>query len=249
MRPRPAIAGLWLLLAAVSSPGALSAQRPEAVRVALYEEEVSLDLSGDAVVTTRIELAGEAPARWWLPFGHEVAEDLAVEPREGVAVAAVEVAGSGALELRTAASRGSLRSLTVRFTLPRLYDWSAPPEAFGNRRVAHQLVHTQPLEIDRYRLRMILPAGFRVNEVLRTTPPFNPKKASELPFELGEEHGRATVALVVDGLVLGDRVGLELEVKSARRSATLWIAGLLVSVLYLLFFRDVLRPSGEGEPS
>ncbi len=243
-------ATLALLLALASGPGAVSAQHePEAVQIALYEEEVSLERSGDAIVTTRIELAGETPARLRLPFSYEVAEDLSVQPRKGVEVAAVEVAGTRALELRFHSPRGSLRPLTVRYTLPRLYDWSAPPEAFGNRRVGHQLVQTQHLEIDRYRLRVILPAGFRVNEVLETTPPFNPKKASELPFELGEEHGRASVALVADGLVLGDRVGLELEAKSSRRSAALLIAGLLVSALYLIFFRDVLRPSEEGESS
>ncbi len=245
-----AVLGLWLV-AGASAPGGASAQLAEAVQVALYDEEVSLDLSGDAVVTTRIELTGEAPARWWLPFGHQVAEDLSVRSGNGVEAAAVEVtavevAGTGALELR---SRGSIRSLTVRYTLPRLHDWSAPPEAFGNRRVAHQLVQTQPLAIDRYRLRLILPEGFRVNDVLETTPPFHPKKASELPFELGEEHGRATVELAARDLALGDRVGLKLEAKSAKRSATLWIAGLVVCLLYLVFFRDVLRPSKEGQPS
>ncbi len=242
------VLGLWLV-AGASAPGGASAQLAEAVQVALYEEEVSLDLSGDVVVTTRIELAGEAPARWWLPFGHEVAEDLSVRPEDGIEVAAVEVASTGALELRSHPSRGSLRSLTVRYTLPRLHDWSAPPEAFGNRRVGHQLVQTQPLAIDRYRLRMILPEGFRVNDVLETTPPFNPKKASELPFELGEEHGRATVELVAHDLVLGDRVGLKLEAKSSKRSDAPWIAGLVVCLLYLVFFRDVLRPSKEGQPS
>ncbi len=219
----------------------------QAVRIALYEEEVSLDRSGDAIVTTRIQLTGEAPASLLLPFSYEVAEDLSVRPRQRVTVAAVEIAGTKALELRC--PQGSLRSLTVRYTLPRRYDWSAPPEAFGNRRVGHELVQTQHLKIDRYQLRMILPQGFRVNEVLRTTPPFNPKKASELPFELGEKDGRATVELAVSGLALGDRVGLELEAKSARRSASVWIAGLLVSLLYLIFFRDVLRPSAEGKAS
>ncbi len=251
MRSWTAVLGLWLLGLA-SAPGAVSAQLTEAVQVALYQEEVALDLSGDVIVTTRIELAGEAPARWWLPFGHQVAEDLSVRPGDGVEaatveVAAVEVAGTGALELH--APRGGLRSVTVRYTLPRLHDWSAPPEAFGNRRVAHRLVQTQPLEIDRYRLRVILPEGFRVNEVLETTPPFNPKKASELPFELGEQDGRATAELVAHDLVLGDRVGLELEAKSSKRSSSLLIAGLVVCVLYLFFFRDVLRPSEEAKPS
>ncbi len=104
MRSWTAVLGLWLL-ALASAPGGVAAQLREAVQVALYDEEVSLDLSGDAVVTTRIELTGEAPARWWLPFGHQVAEDLSVRSGNGVEAAAVEVT---AVEVAGTPSRASI---------------------------------------------------------------------------------------------------------------------------------------------
>ncbi len=247
------LASCLLLISAsgVFATGGTLAQEPalQVVHLSLYEEEVSFGLSGDATFTTRIDIVGGLPARILLPFGGGVAEDLTVRPSKGVDVTLVDVAGTLAVELRLDTAGKSLRTLTVQYTLPRLHDWSAPPEAWGNRKVSHEIVHTQHLRIDRYELRMILPDGFRVNQVLGTIPAFDSKKASELPFELVEIDGRAAVELVALELVLGDRVGLKLEAKSDRRGAFVWMAGVVISLLYLIFFRDVLLPSEEAEPS
>jgi len=227
---------LFLLLLLLLVLAAIVAGPASGATVSGYREEIRLERDGSAAVTLAVGVSGAPGETVRLPFGHAKA-DLATLRVRGAASARVETLDGG-LPVLVVLLPPVPSPLEVLVTVPRLVDFSKTMP-FGNRVFVHQLANATQLSCGKYEGTYLLPAGFRVNSVVETTPPESESSATE-PFDVVRVDGRDGLRLVKPRFDPADRVAATFRFKPAGRSPVL--LGLLVvaGVLYLFRFRDLV---------
>jgi hypothetical protein len=94
-----------------------------------------------------------------------------------------------------------------------------------------------------FQLGIELPPGLLVDAVGATIPAFNPNRSPKPPYTIGRNGDHGTFTISSESLVPSGRVALALEARPAKRGPVPLAAGLLFASLYLVLFRDVLKPA------
>jgi hypothetical protein len=113
--------------------------------------------------------------------------------------------------------------------------------AAGTRLLRHSLVNTQPTPISRYTVQVRLPEEIMVGKIREQLPKTRRKEFTPR-VELDRYDGRQGALLQLGGIKQGDRTSMELEVVGDRRSIGWLLVGLVLSIGYLVGFRDLVKP-------
>lgn len=109
----------------------------------------------------------------------------------------------------------------------------------GSRLFRHTLVNTEMLTLAAYRMEVSFPAGTRAQAVREWAPKLRKGEAGPR-VKLGALPDGPGASLRVDRLKQGDTASMLIELVPASRSYGWLIAGVLLSVLYLVYFRDLV---------
>jgi hypothetical protein len=165
----------------------------------------------------------------------------------GVAANFVIRDGIPMLHLTGNHTSGTPLVLTVRVdTLPAWRGLKAGE--FGNRTVVLSFRNTTTRKITRYTGALVLPQGFTVTSVV-SSEPAQTEKEPAAPFTIFATDDRSGISIHKAGLGLSDAAQVTFRCKPAQRSPVLLICCCLVGVLYLIFFRNVLKENGNGSPA
>jgi hypothetical protein len=225
----------------------LLAAPADAVEIRSYELRVDADAAGAARANAILALEGATPGLLVLPLGYKEVTGLrltgapegttlAAEARNGRAVARFvfpdEVPASVevrfAFEVADVFKRAAAR--------PGRPEESRPD---GRKTIRHELLNTQELTIDSYRFELALPDGSRGHAVREALPKL--RKGEPGPrARLEGLGGRPAVRLQVDHLAQGEVAAVEVELMPVSRSYTWMLAGVVLSLLYLVQFRDLV---------
>ena len=93
-----------------------------------------------------------------------------------------------------------------------------------------------------FRMNLLLPPGMVVHSIGQVIPGFDPKKNPKPPYAISRWEGRYGATIAVENLAPGGGVQLDLNMRPARRGLIPLIGGMIAAILYLIFFRDVLKP-------
>jgi hypothetical protein len=216
--------------------------------LSLVEQRIALAPDGDAALTVTLVLAGDGPGTALLPFGFARADSFRVAGRDaafpldtaGVVAPLRPVAGRRllALTLDPAAAAGD--TVVVRCRLPRFMDWEGARGEFGAYDVEDTFVNDSDLDIGLCRLILDTPPGYRVRRITGTEPAFKPASSPTPPYAVGREGDRGRATMTAKRLRPGGRVHLGIQAERTRRGPVPLAAGILVTLLYLWFFRDIL---------
>jgi hypothetical protein len=240
---------LLLVLAAPATAG------PAAVdTLAALRQHVALRADGDAVVTESLVLAADGPGRVLLPFGFERADSFVVASGDaafapdsgGVATPLVRMARRRllALELGPTAKAGD--SVAVRCRVRRLVDWAEARGEFGAYALSRTFVNDADLSLGSFRLALVMPPGFSVRRITATEPTFKAEESPVPPYAVGVEDNRRFASVTAAHLRPGGRARLAIQAERGTRGPVPLVAGLVLAVLYLWFFRDVLLGRGRA---
>lgn len=209
-------------------------------------ERILLNNDGSAELSIAV-LADLAPGEvLLLPFAHALPDSIRAEG-DGFRA---ELRKDGDLQfLMIAGPWTPGRGERVQMHIPAFLPWhSLKRAAYGNATMQLAFTNTTPRRIQRYRGDMFLPAGYAVTSVVSSRPE-QTEKDPVAPFEILEEDGRAGVSIRSTALGLGDGAFIEFRSKPADKSPILLIALALAGILYLVFYRDVLKENGNGPPA
>jgi hypothetical protein len=133
---------------------------------------------------------------------------------------------------------------TVRVTaaLPGWFAGAAKERPFGEHRVDRRFVNTSDHVMADLRVGLVLPQGMVVHSVEKVVPSYDPKKNPEPPFSVAKDGDRVVVSLARGMVNPAAAVELGVNIRPARRGPLILIVGLVLAALYLMFFRDVLKP-------
>lgn len=233
------VVGLVLLLCAVSA---------SAAEIAAYDVTVRSQMTGPAVVEARIEIATPSPGDVLVPVAFATADALhALEVPAGVTLTLERSDGASLLRIGVPAGMPTPLVVTFTFSIPPALP--VPVVAAGERatlpagsRVArHAFVNTQPLRIARYTCLFVMPGGMRTHAIREALPRLGKTEVGPR-VRLVDVDGLAGARLAAGPLRQGDSTSMQVEVVPHARPWGLLAAGVLLSVAYLVYFRDLVAP-------
>ena len=226
------------------------AAAPKAPGIKLYDQTMVVARDGSSEVTGKIQLTGVATGTLEVPFapwGDITDFKLSGAETKG---SPNTKAANPRLSLVLPADTPDAVEVQFVFKIAAPKPPSPAKDAKGReeakapepnyRFVSHRFMNGTNLLIERYRLEAWLPAG----EVVHTVPEAQPKAAAKdtTPrVRLIGKDGRQGAVLEVGNLRFGSTTSMRLETEAATRSWTLVWIGLVLSLLYLVFFRDIIH--------
>jgi hypothetical protein len=213
--------------------------------IRLYEHiDVQNDGSADVAITVTPDSTVRLP--FALPFAYGTPESMQIPDS---ALTAVFIVRDGVPVLMIAGTTLRPGPLQVMVHIKALTGWSGLKVGeFGNRTVRHEFRNTTPLLISTYEGALLLPEGLTVSSVV-SSDPAQTEKEPAAPFEVFVEGRRTGITIRSSTLSLGDVAQVTFRCKPAGKSPVLLICFSLAGILYLIFFRDVLKDNGNGSPA
>jgi|GEM_PF-1665667 len=232
--------------AAVTDSGVLVPALPDTLLS--YEEIlfVGSDGSGKVEITAVLGQGGQGDLL--LPFDFLDGTDFSVlsgpaafVPGDGSRSApTTTVLGYRMLHLETETAAASGDTIRITASVPDWYSADDADRPYGEYFLQRNFANTSRFVMRSLRVGVVLPPGMLVHSVEKVVPAYDPKKNPSPPFDIYSVADRTAAALTVKDLAPAKAVRLDLNIRPKRRGLIPLVAGLVLAVLYLVFFRDVL---------
>ncbi|HQR46060.1 MAG TPA: hypothetical protein PK598_08610 [Thermoanaerobaculia bacterium] len=242
MSPGPT-ARLLLFLLAVAAPGA------RAAGIASHVTRLAVGPDGSGRATCTVVATG-APSETLaipLPAGGWANLRLSGGP-EGLLLDP-PAPGAAAVRVTLPPEAAATTTFTLAWDVPEALARAENPAAGekltiprGSRTLRVAFVNTQAATIGEFETLVVLPPGWRVHAIREQFP--RPKRSEVEPrVRLGADGGLQNALLQLDAMKQGDSTSMQLEVGPDGPSPLWIVAGVALSALYLVKFRDlVARP-------
>jgi len=208
-----------------------------------YRETFRMEADGPGRVVARVELAGLTPGVWEVPLttwkGIEDLKWTGVPADVRVQAAIAGRAPCLRLDVGQGAVAGFAMELDYRALAPKPLPRSKtqPP---GETRLRFRFLNDGRLPVADYGLKVLLPAGKVVHSVQETAPQGKGGNGAQVSYI--KEDNRQGFVLAAENLRFGDAAGIQLTVVADEKSPAVVILLGLAAILYLVAFRDIVRP-------
>lgn len=219
---------------------------PAAAGVRTYEVRLTPGANGAGRAVATVSLDAAVPGVATVPVGFARISQLHLETApQGTSLASE--ARNGQTLVHVALPAGTAAQAVVSFGFTVAGAFVAPVPAAGEKAtlpagsllLRHALLNSQPDPIGCYRFEVVFPDGVRAHAVREALPKL--RKTESVPrVQLEAIDGRPGARLQVDGLNQGATASMQIELVPASRSIGWLVAGLVLSVLYLVYFRDLV---------
>ncbi len=210
------------------------------------QEKITIGPDGDASVEVSAVLGKGGSGDLLLPFAFEDGSDFTILSGPVRFSAAAEpvrrVLGNNTWNLQTLPEAAAGDTVVVAAVARGWFDRDKARRDFGEYALSRGYVNTSRFFARDFTMTLVLPEGILVHAVTNVVPAHDPKKSPEPPYAVGRTGDRGWVSLHRKDLAPAGACRLEMRVRPARRGPVLLVVGLAAGLLYLVFFRDVLRP-------
>ena len=247
MSPRVTVPALLLLLIV---PASSSASPAGVDTLAFLEQRVSISTDGNAVLMVTAVLAGDGRGEVLLPFGFGPADSFSVDSRSvsfgtdslGVPAPLRMAARRRLLNLVLGPAAAADDTVVVRCRLRKFVDWDGSRGQFGAYDLTRTFINDADVSLGAYRLVLEVPQGYQVRRITGTEPAFKPGDSPVPPYAVGARNDRGFAMVTAKHLHPGGRVRLGIQAERTDRGLVPLVAGVLIVLLYLWYFRDILAP-------
>ncbi len=213
-----------------------------AVEIASMTEKIAVDPAGAAQVEIGLKLAKAEPGTILIPSSFKTADNLKIEGLPDASVALVDKDGIRAFAITAKDAPTDKQTIKLTFAAPGFYDWKGEKLAdFGNRSMQYRFMNTLPAKVQSYKLDLILPAGYVINTVDESQPRLTSKSPTP-PYQIVKADDRYGISIKSSKLGVGDTCMVRFRFKDGSKSVGFLVASLAVCGLYLVGFRDSVRP-------
>jgi len=251
-----AISALTLFLISVLDGEALAATVGDHVAAAVpdtllaYEETVTIGPDGNSHIEILVVLGSGGLVDLLLPFEYENGDDFSIlsgpvkfgRDPDRVEPETIEILGRRMLNLRTLDTAAAGDTVRVAARVADWLQWEAAKQPYGEFDLQRRYVNYSRFVFQEFHLNLVLPRGMVVHAIKKVTPDFDPKKNSTPPFAITRSDDRVRATIATRDLPPAGTVQLGLNIRPGRHGLVPLIGGLIAAVLYLVFFRDVLKP-------
>jgi len=229
----------------------LFASAASAAEIRSYAVRIEAHPDGSGSVSAVVQIESATPGAIAIPLGFATVADLRmIEGPAGTVLSAS--AANGQSLVQAVVPGGAPAALTIAFAFttkdvflpvaPASGEKSTLPE--GSRVLRHAVMNSQPAPIRSYKAEAVFPEGLRAHAVREALPRL--RKAEAGPRVLLDDiDGKTGARLQVDRLLQGESASMQVELVPQGRSVAWLIAGLVLSLAYLVYFRDLVARRGQ----
>ncbi len=215
----------------------------------MLSERITIGPDGNAGVEVQAVLGKGGSGDLLLPFAFEESQDFAIlsgpvvfgRDAAGALRPVREVLGHRMLNLATTPLAAAGDTVVVSATAPGWFDQEDSQQEYGEFSLGRKYLNTSRFLIKKFTLGLELPPGMLVHTVTKVVPGYDPKISPVPPYQIGRSAERGWVILQQDNLAPAAGCRLDLHIRPARRGPIPLMAGVGLALLYLVFFRDVLK--------
>ena len=212
-----------------------------------YSQHLLMDVGKETSVSLTLVVRSGETGRLAVPLAFGAISDLTFDDNRGHRVMFDPQSTPPVLLLENLDAGPD--TVHVRFTAKDFFNWDrAKKGAFGNYTVTSKFTQTVPEEIEEFSSEIVLPAGFIVNSIVESIPDYSENDA-ECPYQLRLVSERHAITIHSTKMKTGDVALLTIRMKSDQKSVIVLGGIVLLGVLYLIFFRDVLKEQDIQHPS
>lgn len=233
-----------------SEPGDGRAMSAQPDTLLDYEETITVGPDGTTLVEVALVIGRGGSGDLLLPFEFDDGKDFTIlsgpaffgEDEAGVSLPTIMVLGQNMLNLWTPETAAMGDTVRVAATIP---DWFRKEESrkpHGEYFLQRRYVNHSRFVMGVFRMNLVLPPGMVVHSIIKVVPDFDPKKNPQPPYSISRSEGLARVGVEVKNLAPASVAQLDINIRPSRRGWIPLIGGLIAVILYLIFYRDVLKP-------
>lgn len=219
-----------------------------------YEEKVIVGPDGNDRVEITAVVGRGGVHDLLLPFDFDDGTDFSIpsgpaafrRDANGQAPPTIMVLGHRMLNLASVATAMPGDTIRVSAAVPDWFKATAASRPYGESFVERRFVNFSAFVLRQPRVSVVLPEGMLVHSIEKVMPEYSPKKNPQPPFEVARLGNRGMAALTVAQMKPTDSIQLSVNVRPSRRGLIPLFGGLAMACLYLIFFRDVLKPPKEA---
>jgi len=215
-----------------------------------YKETITIGPDGNARVEIAVVLGQGGFGDLLMPFDFEDGSDFTIlsgpaffgtgtgdQPRP-----TLMALGRRMLNLHTTADAAAGDTVRVSAHVPGWFDSEASRRPYGVFFLSRRYVNFSAFVLRDFQVVLELAPGMVVHTIDRVVPAYEPKKSPVPPFAISHSGERVTATIKAAMLPPAAESRIDLRIRPARRGLIPLIAGIAFAGLYLLFFRDVLKP-------
>ena len=211
----------------------------EAKGITAYQERIEVAEDGSAKVAIILTAAGWTADSIELPLNVAKAKGFSAEAGSGpVTAGSVKVGDVSLLKVELDHAPVGKLQLKVAFTADGFFNWQK--RAHGVYPVSYTFTNTTHTNISNYELKILLPAGYKMNGVTSSTPRATGEDVMP-PYEFATEDARLAVNLRSKSVGPGKTAAIAFGVvQSGGNPLPLISIGLVIALIALYLKRDVL---------
>jgi hypothetical protein len=214
------------------------------VGISNYSQLIFLTDSSTADITIEITLEGLQVAELLLPLNYNgKIENFSYQ----AGTAQIEIITQGSINYARLTTEGELpETIKLAFTAPQYFSWDeAGPKDFGNFEVEFDFVNSSLYPIKAVAGEVVLTEGYVVHNIVSSFPKVS-KNDANTPYRVQKHNDKHSLSMTGKDLGFGQRVTVKINIRKESKSIIIAIVALLASILYLIFFRDVLHTKVNG---
>ncbi len=226
-----------------------------------FNEQIFMSVDGVANVIWQFRLDAPAKNELHLPWNFSLKNterikfDLFVDSKKNVKiydssgeyiapVKLISISGTNFISVNSNYLK-NYKTFEIRFTIDNFFNIdSTEVEDFGNYTFKKKYVNTTSNQLKDFKSEIFLPEGFVITSVEETIPKQG-KDDPVSPFEISRNKNLNSVWIKSPVLKLGDQIFVKFRFKKETKSPVLFIILSLISLGYLYYFRDLIKPVNE----
>lgn len=213
---------------------------------ATVRQRVELAEDGTAVVTTRIEGLTPVVTHLRIPVNTSDIDGGVTVDLPWVTAEIISADGVRFCEL-TASEGRSFESVTLVWRTGQYHQWREKGAGqFGAIALQYKFLNTSMLKVGAFTGEFVLPAGYIV-QTIRKTEPAEIENSANVPYRAKKAEGRHSLSIDLPDMTIGDVASLSFTARKEEQPILISLICGIIAILYLAFFRDVLKPGGVGE--
>jgi hypothetical protein len=206
-----------------------------------YKEKIFINPDGSANIIVNVNIKRDTLKEILLPFRFKSCEDLKFDGNPKNEINVITKNDIKYISIVFGDSQQDSLGLEFSYKITNYYDFNnAEQTDFRNLNYQYKFVNTTYNQINVFSAETILPEGFNITSIESSVPKLSEKNPIP-PYELSKNGSNYSVIIKSSNLKIGDYALIQIRFKEANRSKILLFGLIAVMLLYLIFYRDVLK--------
>jgi hypothetical protein len=210
-----------------------------------YNEKVYIDKDGNALVEVIVNIKTDSTKLFILPFNYKKCDNLKLNESNTGEISLTGENGTRFITIKLKEILPDSMTFHFSFNVPSYFDFeNAEKSDFGNFSHQYRFVNTTMNTINTFSGEIIMPEGYVVTSIESSYPKLSEKNPIA-PYELSQNGKCYSTTIKSTKMKIGDYASIQFRFKKSEKSKILLFALLGAAVLYLIFYRDVLKNGDE----